>query len=414
MCVWGGGGEDAGRLAGALQPDACRRRRCYRTPLPYPSPPARLPACLQVVVYNTAFDRAFPQMRFTVETQPGSAPFAVYISSCLRSNCTAAQRAPTAATAAMTATIGAGTAGDIVIGRTSPAYCTAPVNATSPCAYFLTFAPVCAPGAADACIADFTITANGFAQTVPFAMLDNQVTVIQGENIPGRSRQYYLHVKPGSGGASDTSLARMRMRIEACDTVLGYPTLYACEGGAAAADVQVSRALPAPPLSGRTRTTPSHNVQPPEVMNASRTNTRCFDPPKPGAGNYEVELNTQPNAPGGDGLARATITGSSALRYVSTTVYRLPNYAARYAAFPLSTFTLYLMPANAVWLTPPNWETAGAGAITVQAPVHGNASSPTGAMFVTWRPPAFMFDLGVANVTARRGLISYTVYLARG
>lgn len=155
-------------------------------------------------------------------------------------------------------------------------------------------------------------------------------------------------------------------------------------------------------------------MQPSEIVNASRTNTRCSDPPKPGAGNYEVQLNTQPNAPGGDGLARATITGSSALRYVSATVYRLPNFAARYAAFPLSTFTLYLMPANAVWLTPPNWETAGAGAITVKAPLHGNASSPTGSMFVLWRPPAFMFDLGVANVTARRGLISYSVYLARG
>lgn len=131
---------------------------------------------MQVVVFNTAYDRAFPQMRFTVETNPGSAPFAVYLSSCPRSNCSAAQRSPTAATAAFTTTIAAGTAGDIVIARSSPAYCISSPNSTSPCAYFLTFAPICgADAGAAGCTATFTITALGFAQTVPYSMLNNQV-----------------------------------------------------------------------------------------------------------------------------------------------------------------------------------------------------------------------------------------------
>lgn len=101
------------------------------------------------------------------------------------------------------------------------------------------------------------------------------------------------------------------------------------------------------------------------------------------------------------------------MRYLSATVYRFSNWTARYAAFPLSTYALTLAPANAVSLLQPNVAQAGAGAITVQAPVHANASETKGSMFVTWQAPALTYDYSY-NVSAIRGLISYTVYLAKG
>jgi hypothetical protein len=91
---------------------------------------------------------------------------------------------PSASNREAVGTIVAPSSSDIVIPATSPAYCTAPGRT---CAYYLSFAPICAPGVRPgSCAADFTITPLGFSVTVPYDALAGKVEVIQDSLMPSR------------------------------------------------------------------------------------------------------------------------------------------------------------------------------------------------------------------------------------
>lgn len=350
----------------------------------------------QVLLYSINGDPALPDVRLSWDVDASSAAFRWYLTSCVDGSCTPALMFPSPVSAEASGVLDAGRRADVVISaRPGSAYAAAYCRANSTdavCRYYLVAVPVaedCTARRLSPCVASFQLVASFQGSLAPIlrdaGSLAGKVTVLANSIVPQRDQLYYLYVSPRDSDSSPVSLPpsqQVVLRMDACDTLLGYPQAYLCEETG----------------------TPG-----------ARANTTCADPIRPDyrSGNFGYVLNTRPETVGGDGRARLTLPTRSRTLYVSVANPDIRASAwERKARFLPATYELSVTVGDAVRLRPATNESVGA----LWTSQNANATELT----IRWLPPLVAnvpqdaaLPSSLANISSALN-VTYRVYIARG
>lgn len=161
----------------------------------------------------------------TGEPSESAQDLVFYVLSCRSNACTVEDEHPGPSHYSLAQGV-SGTVGELVIPKTSPAYCD---STDGRCQYFISVVPACS---SSECSGRFTIEADvqsGGAQTSPvsFDRTDHRVAQLPGSVQNGQSSlfEFYLQHEASSGAPG-----AVRMDIQACAG--GYPALYVCDPAA--------------------------------------------------------------------------------------------------------------------------------------------------------------------------------------
>ena len=349
----------------------------------------------QVLAYSINGDPSLPDVRLTWDADASSAAFRWYLTSCIDGACSTRLQYPSPTNALASNIVDAGRRVDSVIGRSGPhaaAYCRANSSDVL-CNYYIVVIPVvedCAARGISPCLASFTLTASFQGSLAPIQLdagtLAGKVTVLSNTVVPNRDQLYYLFVS-GRGNVNSSVANTFVLRLEACDTLLGYPAAYLCEDGS----------------TGTPGTA---------VGSSGNASARCVDPTRPDwrTNNYAYALDTQPAAFGGDGRSRLTLTSSSNTLYMSVgnPDIRASSWERKSRWLP-STYEMSVTVGDAVRLRPDP-----KGGITA---VQTNTTELTltwPAPLVTNLDPDSPLPPNLVNVSSALSGVTYKVYIAKG
>ena len=347
----------------------------------------------QILLYSINGDPTLPDVRFTWDVDASSAAVRWYLTSCVDGQCAPGAQYPSPASAMASSVLDAGRRVDVVVSPRAgsayaPAYCRA--NATDAvCNYYLVVVPVpedCAARGISPCLATLTLTATFQGSLAPVQLdagaLAGRVTVLSNNVVPGRDQLYHMYVNARADGAAAPAATSVVLRVEACDTLLGYPAAYLCE------EAGTPGAAP---------------------------NTTCAVPTRPDyrTRNFGYLLDTRPGTVGGDGRSRLTLATRSSLLVMSVANpdIRAVSWERKQRYMP-ATYEVSVSVGRAVRLRPATNESVGA----LWTTQNYNASELT----IRWLPPVVAnvaqdeaMPAALANVSAATN-VTYRVYIARG
>jgi len=192
-----------------------------------------------MLLFQTSPDNFMSDLRITMAASTQLASLDYFFGSCVDSECGAVDRMPSAVANKLTGQVQAGSRQDIVIRNSSPAYCKG-APGVDICNYYLVVAPLvnyCKVQRLVPCAARVDITFSSVGGTAPilvdFATLNTRITTMTGAlrqppAIGGPITYTTYNFFINRFGAPDSSTVDIVARLDACDSLRGYPVAALC------------------------------------------------------------------------------------------------------------------------------------------------------------------------------------------